>query len=201
MFTGKDRKMKTKKTVRLSIFVFLLILPVWGCGYLQKQPLAYSDTSSDRYVEDVSMANRFSENSYEKTTPVDSAIELSGKYAALSNEAAELKQNNRSLAEQNSLLKQKADELNKQLLQTQKELTEANDLLINMRVELNNWKTNVIGFRDEIRQVDSEQLKALIKILELLGGEVKTRPTDNAQAKPDSRQTNTQLASVNRQPS
>src|SRR4030042_255070 len=56
-----------------------------------------------------------------------------------------------------------------------KERGEANDLLTEMRVELNNWQANVIGFRDEMRDADKAQLEALLKILQVLGGETKTQ--------------------------
>ena len=53
----------------------------------------------------------------------------------------------------------------------EKELSDANELLIEMRKELNSWKTNVLGFRDESNYIHKEQLKALVKILKLLGAE------------------------------
>ena len=56
-----------------------------------------------------------------------------------------------------------------------------------MRVELNNWKTNVLGFREEMRQADTEQLKALLKVLTILGGEVKgTSNNSNESQEPES---------------
>jgi len=51
------------------------------------------------------------------------------------------------------------------------ELSDANELLIEMRKELDSWKTNVLGFREESNYVHKEQLKALVKILKLLGAE------------------------------
>ena len=63
--------------------------------------------------------------------------------------------------------------LEPKLQQTQKELAEANDLLIEMRIELNNWKTDILGFRAEMRDAEKTQLEALLKILNVLGGEVK----------------------------
>ena len=42
-----------------------------------------------------------------------------------------------------------------------------------MRIELNNWKSNILGFRDEMRNADNAQLDALVKILEVLGGQAK----------------------------
>ncbi len=63
-----------------------------------------------------------------------------------------------------------------QLQQTQKELAEANDLLIEMRIELNNWKTDVLGFRDEMRDAETAQLQTLFRILQVLGGQVDAGP-------------------------
>jgi predicted nuclease with TOPRIM domain len=120
------------------------------------------------------MAKRFHEQSSSEPTVVESAMELSEKYAALSNEAAELKQENKELADENRQLNDKLAAANTELRQTQKELTEANELLVEMRIELNNWKSNVLGFRKEMREADIEELKALFKILTILGGEVET---------------------------
>ncbi len=69
-----------------------------------------------------------------------------------------------------------------QVARLNKELAEANDTLIEMRIELNNWKVDILGFRDEIREADTEQLKALIKILEVLGGEIKAKSAHDQQA-------------------
>jgi chromosome segregation ATPase len=97
---------------------------------------------------------------------------LSEKYAELCEEAVALREKNQNLIDENSQLKERISVLEADLKKTQKELTEANDLLIEMRIELNNWKMDVIGFRDEIRQAESAQLEALLKILKILGGEV-----------------------------
>jgi predicted nuclease with TOPRIM domain len=97
---------------------------------------------------------------------------LSKKYARLSEQAAELKQNNQDLTAENSKLKEQVVSLDARLQQAQKELNEANVLLREMLVELNNWKMNVIGFRDEMRDAEKAQLEALLRILEVLGGQV-----------------------------
>ena len=99
-------------------------------------------------------------------------LELSKKYAALSEEATQLKLERQDLVSENQQLKQKLAALQTESDQAKKELTEANDLLIEMRVELNNWKADVLGFRDEMRQADKVQLETLLKILKVLGGEV-----------------------------
>lgn len=172
----KGLKMKKYKHAIVFIITAGLILPLTSCGYINGR-ITTDPYPNDQYVQDNAAANRFTESGSEQTTVVESAIEISQKYAAVSEEAIQLKQRNQQLAAENSVLNSKVKKLEQELSQTQKELTEANELLIDMRVELNNWKTNVLGFRDEIRQADSEQLKALIKIIEILGGKIQTQTT------------------------
>ena len=121
---------------------------------------------------DSSVADRFDVSGSQTPSPVDSAIELSGKYVSLSEEMVEQKMQNQQLLAENKRLKEQSDLLEPKLRQAQKELTEANDLLLEMRIELNNWKTNILGFREEIRTANTAQLEALFKILKVLGGEV-----------------------------
>jgi hypothetical protein len=115
---------------------------------------------------------------------VESAMELSKKYAELSQEATVLRQKNQDFAAKNYQLKDQVVVLEAQLQQAQKELTEANELLIEMRIELNNWKTDVLGFRGEMREAEKAQLQALLKILEVLGGEVQVESAQNTNIRP-----------------
>lgn len=119
---------------------------------------------------------RFQQPASEGPSAVESAIELSRKYSALLEDIDKLRQENQRLTEENKSLKQRVQPCETQLAQTQKELNEANELLIDMRIELNNWKANVLGFRDEMRQADRAQLEALLKIITVLGGEVGQNP-------------------------
>jgi len=125
------------------------------------------------------VAKRFQEPAPPGQTAVESAIELSQKYATLSEEAAVLRRQNQDLITENRQLKEQTTFLDATLKQTQKELTQANDLLIEMHIELNNWKTSVLGFRDEMRESEIAQLEALLKILKILGAEA---TTESAQA-------------------
>ncbi len=125
------------------------------------------------------IVQRFQQAAPQNPTAIETAIELSGKYAKLSEDAAILRQKNQHLINENQQLNDENTTLEIQLQQTQKELTEANNLLIDLRIELNNWKTDIMGFREELRQADIEQLQALIKILEVLGGELKTKSEGN----------------------
>jgi len=108
----------------------------------------------------------------EGPTPVESAIALSDKYAKLSEEAVDLRQQKQNLDTENQRLKEELQSCSSQLEKVQKEISETNDLLADMRLELNNWKQNVLGYRDEMRDAEKAQLEALLKILKLMGAEI-----------------------------
>ncbi len=133
---------------------------------------------------DAAALKRFQDADAESTTAVDTAIDLSKKYAALAEENAKLQSEKQSLLAENNQLNQRIAVMEPKTAAAEKELAEANDLLVEMRIELNNWKADVLGFRDEMRQADKAQLETLIKILKILGGEVKETPQqqDNAGA-------------------
>lgn len=116
-----------------------------------------------------------------KTTAVDSAIELSDRYAKLSDEASGLRLQNQNLEAENQRLETDLKVTQDRLEKAQKELNEVNDLLVEMRVELNNWKTDVLGFRGEMREAEKAQLEALVKILKMLGAEIKTDSPDSSE--------------------
>jgi chromosome segregation ATPase len=141
-------------------------------------------------TDGIGVAKRFRESSPQGPTAVESAIELSEKYARLSEQAVVLQQKNRELIAENHRLKTRSTSCQAELNQTQKELTEANDLLIEMRIELNNWKTDILGFRNEMRDAEKAQLETLLKVLTILGGEVKAKSGQNVNERPD-------VASVN----
>jgi septal ring factor EnvC (AmiA/AmiB activator) len=117
-----------------------------------------------------------------KPTAVESAIELSDKYARLSEETSALRLQKQKLEADNQQLKTDLQASQAQLEKARKELSEVNDLLVEMRVELNNWKTDVLGFRGEMRSAEKAQLEALVKILKLLGAEVKPEISPPAEA-------------------
>ncbi len=175
--------MQAKQKILLSLIQILLILLLSGCaitkepGTFTVQPISPTRKPPQQSVVQPpsgSVAKRFQDTNSISPTPVESAVELSKKYAKLSAEAAVLRQENQDLITKNIQLKDQNAALRTQLQKTQKELTEANDLMIEMRIELNNWKTDILGFRDEMRDADSAQLQALLRILKILGGETKT---------------------------
>lgn len=169
-----------RKNVLSLILSLLILLPV-GCtltkepGKLSIEPVSARQPETNvRQVSSDAVGNRFREQASQNPTSLESAVELSQKYARLSEDAAYLRQANSDLIEKNRLLIDRNTGLNAQLQQAQKELTEANELMVEMRIELNNWQNNILGFRDEIRDAQSAQLQALLKILKLLGGDVRT---------------------------
>jgi chromosome segregation ATPase len=176
----------TMQTNKKTILLMILLVPVLllsNCVSVQELPKVaiisdstarLSSPKSEKQQMD-SVAKRFQESASQQSTVVESAMELSKEHAKLSEETAVLRQENKDLTARNQQLKGQVVTLEAQLQQTQRELSEANDLLITMRIELNNWKIDILGFRDEIRDAETAQLEALLKILKVLGGEVKTK--------------------------
>lgn len=159
-------------TMRRSLLLPMMLLALaGGCAGPQGsgQAIAVDGTPPSRMADDG--ARRFQDTPLEGRTAVESAIELSEKYARLSDQTVSLREENQRLKTENDGLRQQVASLETRLKQTQKELAEANDLLIEMLTELNNWKNNILGFRGEMRQAAQAQLEALLKVLEILGGE------------------------------
>ncbi len=156
----------------------MLGLIVGGCTTPQAKPEAAGPGPEQQEIT----AKRFQDTPLEGRTPAQSALELSEKYAKLSDQSTTLRQENQRLTTENETLQQQVAALAGKLKQTQKELGEANDLLIEMLTELNNWKSNVLGFRGEMRQAAQAQLEALVKILEILGGNAEAGAIQRKQA-------------------
>jgi chromosome segregation ATPase len=167
-------KMKMKANKKISFFLILsvLTLVMAGCPVFREPVEIIVKANSDQ-PRSSTMSRRFQGASPRGQTIVDSAVELSSKNTELFDQMMVLRQENQELMAENRRFKDRIAVLEPQLKQAKKELNEANDLLIEMRIELNNWKADILGFRNEIRNADKAQLKALLRILEVLGGEVK----------------------------
>jgi chromosome segregation ATPase len=177
----------TMQTIK-KVILLLSLIPMFlisNCVSVQEPPRAAIRPDFNEKQQNPTVANRFQESALQKPTVVESAMELSQQYAKLSEEAAVLRQQNRDLTGANQLLEEQVVALDAQLQQAQKELAEANDVVISMQIELNSWKTDILGFRDEIRNAETAQLEALLKILTVLGGEVKVASlSETNQSKP-----------------
>ena len=174
------------KTILLLVSLIVVFL-LFSCSSVPNrlQVVVQPEPESFEQNQSASVANRFQESAPENPSVVESAMELSKQYAKLSEEAIELRRQNNDLVLKNKQLEEQNVALKDQLQQTKKELTEANDFLITMRIELNSWKTDIIGFRDEMRNAETAQLEALLKILRVLGGEVGTNSAQVEQIGPD----------------
>lgn len=158
--------MRTARSIAL-LLVGTVLPAMTGCTAPQGRPEANARAGDSGNAA----ATRFRDTPLEGRTAVESAIELSEKYARLSDQTVTLRQENQRLASENETMRQQLTTLDAKLKQTQKELMEANDLLVEMLTELNQWKSNILGFRGEMRQAAQAQLEALLKVLEILGGE------------------------------
>jgi len=161
-----------------------LLFLLSGCTISRDRAEVVLPTKASQASLGDSPEKRFQEPAAQGPTVAESAMELSKKYAQLSEEATLLRQENENFTAENSRLKNQVAALEAQLRQAQKELTEANDLLVEMHVELNNWKADVLGFRGEMREAEKAQLQALLKILKVLGGEVRTESTQSKNVGP-----------------
>jgi chromosome segregation ATPase len=167
------------QSINKTLFLLFLMMPIVllsGCSSEQTSMETIARSDPLEIGQNDLVARRFQESTPRSPTAVESAIELSGKYATLSEKAAAMKQENEGIVARNKQLETQALALDGQLRQTKKELAEANDLLIEMRIELNNWKTDIIGFRDEMRDAETAQLETLFRILKVLGGQVDAGP-------------------------
>lgn len=164
--------MKTRHKILLLATMLLPAVIYSGCSSSQKPlKIVLPPDFEEQPAQSAANQKRFQQKE-NAPSALDSAVQLSEKYAHLSTEASELKQQNKNLHAENQQLRESLKSARTELNATQKELSEANNLLMEMRVELNNWKNDVLSFRDEMRQADITQLQTLQKILEILGGEV-----------------------------
>ena len=167
------------KTSIIALITIISLLPFAGCEQID----------SMMRPEAAPVSGSAAQAQTQSPTAVESAIAISDKYAKLSDEASALRQQKQALEAENQKLKDDLQVCRDKLELTQKELAEVNDLLVQMRLELNNWKSNVLGFRDEMRDAEKAQIEALLKILKLLGGEIKTEttqpPSQDKSANPD----------------
>jgi chromosome segregation ATPase len=164
-----------KTHIKILTISTLFLLPLFsGCSGGQNPvrivfPPEFGDNEQPQ-----SAANpkRFEEQNSAQADAIERALEMSEKCAKLSAESAELQKQNENLRQEKQQLNSKLQQTQAELERAQKELSQANDLIMETRVELNDWKSDVLGFREELRQADIAQLETLKKIVELLGGEL-----------------------------
>ena len=173
--------MQTDKKILSFLILPALTFLLAGCPAVKKSADTTLKADSAKYNSAL-MSKRFQDTAANSQTAVDSAIELAKKHAILVEEASVLRQENQELTAENRRIKDRIAVLEPELKQAKKELNEANDLLIEMRIELNNWKTDILGFRNEMRDAYTAQMEILLKIAQAMGAEVTSEQENNKQS-------------------
>ena len=160
----------------LTVITMVLMFVVCGCQIID-EPVGYAQPVG----EIIPVDNRFVDNTQSSSGSTENAVEWSEKYEKLLAKTEDLTESNNTLSTENTQLKQQVASLISELDKTKTELAEANGFIQEMHVELGNWKSDVLGFRDEMRSAQAAELVALKKILRLLGAEM-TAPKETATA-------------------
>ena len=164
----------------ITIAGLLAILTFGGCDWNAPNsagPETANDTGTNggqTYLDKTAIRN---ETGKETNNAVDAAMEWARKYSEASAKRDQLLQENRRLRQKQLTHQQQVTKLKTELSSAEKELAQANTMLLEMKTELEKWKTNVLGFRNEMRQSQKAQLDALVRILTLIGGEVVEKPS------------------------
>jgi hypothetical protein len=159
------------KNRRIWVWVILAAVPGcngWSLSPQTASPPAVQQGSGDAFLGKTGVKN---EAPGDNSSAVETALALSDKQAKLTEELLAAQQARRDLEESNRKATAQSAKLQSDLEAAQKELAEANQMLVEMKKELENWKSNVLGFRDEIRKAQKAELDSLRKVLVILGAE------------------------------
>ncbi len=165
-------------TVILTLFITTAIF-IAGCEYVD-EPIQIQaidipiigqrkQNQPQPLPAETALENRFTDTD---NSAAGSALMWSDKYDQLSEKYRDLTEENMTMTRERITLKKKVMDLEAQLASTELELDDANLFLQDMHKELTQWKGDVLGFRDEMRQSDSAQINALTRILKVLGAEL-----------------------------
>jgi hypothetical protein len=169
----------------LILIAIIATASLTGCRTI-RQTLELDDVvqSETPQSQPTTQEQRFSESDRSKVEEVANVRSMAQKNDTLKAMVIKLTNDKDDLTTENDRLIKRYEIMKDNLGQTEKELAEANDMLIEMRIELNKWKDNVLGFREEINFAHKEQIKALVKILKLMGAEYASQP-ENQATQPD----------------
>ncbi len=159
-----------------KISLCLLMPLLAGCYWtgekiipLTPEPSEAPESAMTVSQDQANLQQRFSDS--DRMDPIEMITLWSQRYEELSRQNEQLRKESIAMTEQNSRLQQESTKMKMELDQTHKELEQSNALLQDAHVELSKWKSDVLGFREEIRQAQTAQLLALSKILRILGAE------------------------------
>ncbi len=149
------------------VFVAILCTAIGLGGCAGQRPADVSHPSGTQANETPS--NRFQDTQTSSSTLIESAVELSDKYAKLTTKTAELQQLNQALQQENGQLKLSVESLETQIKQLDAQLEESNRLVMDLNGELQMWKKDILGFRSEMRAAATAQINALMNIMTAIG--------------------------------
>ncbi|MHC5060378.1 MAG: hypothetical protein ACYTFK_04755 [Planctomycetota bacterium] len=165
-----------KKNITMITLLALTIM-LTGCT-LVDEPIAFQvgpaqhlQMAPPPVAQTESVEQQFTESQEDSTDAVQSAIMWSQKYDELLKTTEKLREEKNTLSLENTNLKYQLKEVQTELDRTKAELADANNFLHQMQAELVKWKSDVLGFRDEMRNAQTAQLAALKRVLRILGAE------------------------------
>ena len=174
---------RRQECLRYLASLALLVLAGGGCGGVTLMPSrpasptpsaqAAAPPASAEYLTKTVVRN---DGTGEAPGAVESVVLLNEKLAYAQEKLLAAQAENRRLSDQAARQTDEIHTLKTQLAVTQKELADANDLLREMRQGLDKWKSDVLGFRQEMRAAQKAEIEAMIKILTLLGGSPTATP-------------------------
>lgn len=162
-----------------------LVLAAVGCdeqmSYRDRTPPPNASqlaSGNVEYLADSSVAR--DDESAASPSAVEDALRWSRKYSETAEKLVAAQQDLHAAREEKQQLLAKVARLQTELDRAKQELRESNQMLVEMREELNRWKTNVLGYRDEMLRAQEVQLDRLHEIIKLLGGQVPPSSDDAA---------------------
>jgi len=152
-----------------KISLCLLLLAAAGCQQDQIIPISMESAPMTVKQDAGSLEQRFSDSG--KVDPVTTITMWAQRYEELSKQTEQLRKENARLLEENNRLQQDFVKMKLEQEQTRKDVERSNALLQEAHVELSKWKSDVLGFREEMRQAQTAQMQALSRVLRILGAE------------------------------
>ena len=170
-------EVKMKFTKLLILLAILATATLTGCRTIREKLELDEIVAPDAPQSQVTQQEqRFSESDRSKVEEVANVRSMAQKNDQLKASVIELTNEKDELVDENERLIKRYEIMKDTLVQTENELQAANEMLMEMTTELNTWKGNVLGFREEINVAHKEQIKALVKILKLMGAEYASQP-------------------------
>jgi TolA-binding protein len=126
---------KSKSQDRVFVVILCMTVGLGGCAGQRPADVSYPSSAQTNETH----SNRFQEPQASSSTLIESAVELSDKYAKLTTKTAELQQLNQTLQQENGQLKSRVESLETQIKQLEAQLDESNRLVMDLNGVLQMW--------------------------------------------------------------